>query len=265
VQAARLLGYEPWRVALPHATPGWGGPWEDRAPTDHPVPGSLPLHPLSSPGRGEKTLWGRPPAGNRNRCRAGDRGHLAEMPYRGGAIRIPGPRLPWEQRITEKAGGFGGSILQGSPSLLLVAFALPTPWSSCAARRAGALAIQHLATERQEGDDAEGARSCGWPYTWARCLVEGEAGATPGRWWRWGNAGGTGAVVGARGTRRDAWCRTHRTADRRLGGGADAHRCVGGPGSPGRIIAIRGGDCGHDAPHVCGGWARAWRPFSGAL
>jgi Bacterial regulatory protein, Fis family len=56
----------------------------------------------------------------------------------------------WEQSIPEKVAGFGGVILQGSPSLCLVAFGLPRTLEQLPQRAVqAALAIRHLATEAQ--------------------------------------------------------------------------------------------------------------------
>ena len=54
----------------------------------------------------------------------------------------------WEQRMSEKVAGFGGVILQGSPSLCLVAFGLPQTLEQLPQRAVqAALAIRHLAAE----------------------------------------------------------------------------------------------------------------------
>jgi hypothetical protein len=54
----------------------------------------------------------------------------------------------WEQRMAEKVAGFGGVILQGSPSLCLVAFGLPQTLEQLPQRAVqAALAIRHLAAE----------------------------------------------------------------------------------------------------------------------
>jgi DNA-binding NtrC family response regulator/tetratricopeptide (TPR) repeat protein len=56
----------------------------------------------------------------------------------------------WEQSMAEKVAGFGGVILQGSPSLCLVAFGLPRTLEQLPQRAVqAALAIRHLATEAQ--------------------------------------------------------------------------------------------------------------------
>ena len=56
----------------------------------------------------------------------------------------------WEQRIAEKVAGFGGIVLQGSPSLLLVAFGLPRTLEQLPQRAVQtALAIRHLVAEAQ--------------------------------------------------------------------------------------------------------------------
>jgi two-component system, NtrC family, response regulator AtoC len=56
----------------------------------------------------------------------------------------------WQQRITEKVAGFGGIILQGSPSLLLVALGLPQTLEQLPQRAIrAALAIRRLAEEAE--------------------------------------------------------------------------------------------------------------------
>jgi hypothetical protein len=53
----------------------------------------------------------------------------------------------WEQRIVEKVRGFGGMLIQRSPSLLLVAFDVPQVVEQLPQRAVqAALALRHLAT-----------------------------------------------------------------------------------------------------------------------
>ena len=61
---------------------------------------------------------------------------------------------PWpaagQQTVAEKVAGFGGIVLQGSPSLCLVAFGLPQTLEQLPQRAVqAALAIRHLAAEAQ--------------------------------------------------------------------------------------------------------------------
>jgi DNA-binding NtrC family response regulator/class 3 adenylate cyclase len=56
----------------------------------------------------------------------------------------------WEQSMAEKVAGFGGVLLQGSPSLYLVAFGRPRTLEQLPQHAVqAALAIRHLATEAQ--------------------------------------------------------------------------------------------------------------------
>jgi len=60
----------------------------------------------------------------------------------------------WEQRIVEKVRGFGGVLIQRSPSLLLVAFGVPQVVEQLPQRAVqAALALRHLMTEA-EGTEA---------------------------------------------------------------------------------------------------------------
>ena len=89
----------------------------------------------------------------------------------------------WEQRMAEKVAGFGGVILQGSPSLCLVAFGLPQTLEQLPQRAVqAALAIRHQAAEAQvTGGPAPGpsVRLAGHLGT---LLVAAETGEAPGRW-----------------------------------------------------------------------------------
>jgi DNA-binding NtrC family response regulator len=93
----------------------------------------------------------------------------------------------WEQRIAEKVAGFGGVLLQGSPSLCLVAFGLPQTLEQLPQRAVqAALAIRHLAAEASAvaGHMAGPVvRLAGHVGT---LLVAEETGAPSGRWLRWG-------------------------------------------------------------------------------
>ena len=89
----------------------------------------------------------------------------------------------WEQRMAEKVAGFGGVILQGSPSLCLVAFGLPQTLEQLPQRAVqAALAIRHLAAEAQ----ASAGRAAGPVVRLAghlgTLLVAEETGEPPGRW-----------------------------------------------------------------------------------
>jgi hypothetical protein len=89
----------------------------------------------------------------------------------------------WEQRVAEKVAGFGGVILQGSTSLLLVAFGLPRTLEQLPQRAIhAALAIRHLAAEAPSiVGQAVGpvVRLAGHLGT---LLVAEETGDSPGRW-----------------------------------------------------------------------------------
>jgi DNA-binding NtrC family response regulator/tetratricopeptide (TPR) repeat protein len=89
----------------------------------------------------------------------------------------------WEQRIAEKVAGFGGVILQGSPSLLLVGFGLPQTLEQLPHRAVqAALAIRRLAAEaRASTGEVAGpvVRLAGHLGT---LLVAAETGVPPGRW-----------------------------------------------------------------------------------
>ncbi len=76
----------------------------------------------------------------------------------------------WEQRMAEKVAGFGGVMLQDSPSLCLVAFGLPQTLEQLPQRAVqAALAIRHLAAESPaRRQDRWPARWSGWPGMWAR-------------------------------------------------------------------------------------------------
>jgi predicted ATPase/class 3 adenylate cyclase len=89
----------------------------------------------------------------------------------------------WEQRLAEKVAGFGGVILQGSTSLLLVAFGLPHTLDQLPQRAIqAALAIRHLAAEASAlAGEAAGpvVRLAGHLGT---LLVAEETGEPPWRW-----------------------------------------------------------------------------------
>ena len=89
----------------------------------------------------------------------------------------------WEQHMSEKVAGFGGVILQGSPSLCLVAFGLPQTLEQLPQRAVqAALAIRHLAAEAHPsaGETAGPVvRLAGHVGT---LLVAAEVGASPGCW-----------------------------------------------------------------------------------
>ena len=89
----------------------------------------------------------------------------------------------WEQRIAEKVAGFGGVVLQESPSLCLVAFGLPQTLEQLPQRAVqAALAIRHLAVEvsavagHMAGPVVRLAGHVG------TLLVAEETGDPPGRW-----------------------------------------------------------------------------------
>ena len=94
----------------------------------------------------------------------------------------------WEQRIAEKVAGFGGVILQGSPSLCLVAFGLPQTLEQLPQRAVqAALAIRHLAAEAQTSAGRDGRP--GGPAGRASGHAAGRGGRAKhllGAGWRWG-------------------------------------------------------------------------------
>jgi hypothetical protein len=66
----------------------------------------------------------------------------------------------WQQTMAEKVAGFGSTILQGSPSLCLVAFRLPQTLEQLPQRAMqAALAIRHLAAEAQTSQEGRPARA----------------------------------------------------------------------------------------------------------
>ncbi|HEX9842344.1 MAG TPA: AAA family ATPase, partial [bacterium] len=89
----------------------------------------------------------------------------------------------WDQRLAEKLAGFGGVILHGSTSVLLVAFGLPQTLDQLPQRAIqAALAIRHLAAEASAlTGEAAGpmVRLAGHLGT---LLVAEETGEPPNRW-----------------------------------------------------------------------------------
>jgi DNA-binding NtrC family response regulator/tetratricopeptide (TPR) repeat protein len=89
----------------------------------------------------------------------------------------------WQQRLAEKVAGFGGVILQGSPSLSFVAFGVPQTLDQQPQRAVqAALAIRHLAAEAQVsgGEIAHPiVRLAGHLGT---LLIAEETDKPPGRW-----------------------------------------------------------------------------------
>jgi hypothetical protein len=83
----------------------------------------------------------------------------------------------------QQAAGFGGVVLQGSPSLCIIAFGLPRILEQLPQRAVqAALAIRHLAAAGLEAA-AEGAGPVvRLAVHLGRLLVEGEAGEPPARW-----------------------------------------------------------------------------------
>ena len=89
----------------------------------------------------------------------------------------------WEQRMAEKVAGFGGVILQGSPSLCLVAFGLPQTLEQLPQRAVqAALAIRHLAAEAQPSAGETAGPVVRLAGHLGTLLVAEETGAPPGRW-----------------------------------------------------------------------------------
>jgi DNA-binding NtrC family response regulator len=93
----------------------------------------------------------------------------------------------WEQSIAEKVVGFGGIILQGSPSLLLVAFGLPRTLDQLPQRAVqAALAIQHLANEAQASAGQTAGPVVRLAGHLGTLLVAEETDESRGAGWRWG-------------------------------------------------------------------------------
>ena len=89
----------------------------------------------------------------------------------------------WEQHLAEKVAGFGGIILQGSPSLCLVAFGLPQTLEQLPQRAVqAALAIRHLAAEAQTSAGEMAGPVVRLAGHLGTLLVAEEASASPGRW-----------------------------------------------------------------------------------
>jgi tetratricopeptide (TPR) repeat protein len=89
----------------------------------------------------------------------------------------------WEQRMAEKVAGFGGVILQGSPSLCLVAFGLPQTLEQLPQRAVqAALAIQHLAAEPQASAGEVTGPAIRLAGHLGTLLVAAESSESPGRW-----------------------------------------------------------------------------------
>ena len=89
----------------------------------------------------------------------------------------------WEQRLAEKVAGFGGIILQGSPSLLLVTFGLPHTLEQLPQRAIhAALAIRQLAAEVSAVAGHKAGPVVRLAGHLGTLLVAEEAGAPPGRW-----------------------------------------------------------------------------------
>ena len=130
----------------------------------------------------------------------------------------------WEQRMAEKVAGFGGVVLQGSPSLCLIAFGLPQTLEQLPQRAVQTgLAIRHLAAEaRASAGETAGpvVRVAGHLGTLLMAAeAKGISWALAGGGGDTGPAGAAARPCGAGGA---AGVRAHRTADRRLGGNAGA-------------------------------------------
>jgi DNA-binding NtrC family response regulator/tetratricopeptide (TPR) repeat protein len=89
----------------------------------------------------------------------------------------------WEQCLAEKVAGFGGVILQGSASLLLVAFGLPQTLEQLPQRAVqAALALRHLAAEAQNTDGPAAGPAVRLAGHVGTLLVVEETGESPRRW-----------------------------------------------------------------------------------
>ena len=142
----------------------------------------------------------------------------------------------WEQRMAEKVAGFGGVILQGSPSLCLVAFGLPQTLEQLPQRAVqAALAIRHLAAEAQASAGETAGPVVRLAGHLGTLLVAEEGGAVSralaggGR-----DVGPAGAAARACGAGGAAGIRPDGAADRRVGGGADMPAALWG-----RVVSTR--------------------------
>jgi DNA-binding NtrC family response regulator/tetratricopeptide (TPR) repeat protein len=185
VQAARMLGmsrgglrYHMQRLGLGRSH-GKGIP-----PPSAAVLGSLTPHPAISPAKREGTP-ARPTSG------------WEPKPVAILAIEVTWPEMAtiegvryeswtaaarWEQSMVEKVAGFGGIVLQGSPSLLLVAFGLPYTLEQLPQRAVqAALAIRHLAAESPDAVMERTGPVVRLAVHLGTLLVEGEAGGPPVR------------------------------------------------------------------------------------
>jgi DNA-binding NtrC family response regulator len=89
----------------------------------------------------------------------------------------------WQQTVAEKVAGFGGIVLQGSPSLCLVAFGLPQTLEQLPQRAMqAALAIRHLAAEAQTSAGMASGPSVRLAGHLGTLLVAEETSEPPGRW-----------------------------------------------------------------------------------
>ena len=79
----------------------------------------------------------------------------------------------WEQTLVAKVQGFGGVVLQRSPSLLLVAFGMPQTLEQMPQRAVqAALALRHLVAEGTEGEPCPELRVA---VHWGPLLVDVQA------------------------------------------------------------------------------------------
>ena len=112
----------------------------------------------------------------------------------------------WEQRMAEKVAGFGGVVLQGSPSLCLIAFGLPQTLEQLPQRAVQTgLAIRHLAAEaRASAGETAGpvVRVAGHLGT----LLVAEGKALLGAGWRWGRRWPCRCGCSAMRCRGSCWC-----------------------------------------------------------
>jgi DNA-binding NtrC family response regulator/tetratricopeptide (TPR) repeat protein len=89
----------------------------------------------------------------------------------------------WEQCIAEKVVGFGGVLLQGSPSLCLAAFGLPRTLEQLPQRAVqAALAIRHLAAEAQASAGEKAGAVVRLAGHLGTLLVADGTGESPRRW-----------------------------------------------------------------------------------
>ena len=93
----------------------------------------------------------------------------------------------WQQHIEEKVSGFGGMLLQRSPSLLVVAFGLPRTLEQLPQRAVhAALAIRQAVAEVAGSAEQTSCPGCGWPCMAAQSWWTPRPATPPHMYCRWG-------------------------------------------------------------------------------